>query len=378
VLGKALEHDGENEELKRALLRLKQKSQGPVRVEPQTSRSARGSWLAALRSQLERIRPRRLPPLPLPLIAGVAIIGGALFFVAKLPRGGSGDAEAAGGSSGFSGTLNLEERVPASGESAAGATKSKGSAGAPQVTSAGRPNVNVKVVTVTEAGKEPPGSAPGADPAQTSSPQAGSLPPPDEEPVEGLAGDPRAMASLFEDVLPRGPCLRHGLHTIVTRTASGKTIAFAEGCSLKIEDAETGVVLLTAEAEEGSRWVYDAEGERAAAWKPGKPLALFTLLGEGAARTAWRLPPDTEAVAIGGGTVAVRQGETTRLIHLAGGGEVKAAEIGPWDEGQFHGRRLLLAKGVRATGGEARPWVVDAERLRVVTPSDRGDAEKNP
>jgi hypothetical protein len=244
------------------------------------------------------------------------------------------------------------------------------------------------VVVVSEGGKDESTAAPeGADPAQAAAdPEKGSPAQPQlpadpsgaEDPGATPDDDPRALAHIFEDALPRGPCLRHGRHTILSRTAAGKTIAFAEGCSLKIEDAETGVILLTAEAEEGSRWAYDAEGERAVAWKPGKPLALFTLLGDGAARTAWRLPPDTEAVAIGAATVAVRQGDTTRLIHLAGGGEVKAAVIGPWDEGQFHGRRLLLAKGVRATGGEARPWVVDAGKLQVVTPPGEGGAEKDP
>jgi tetratricopeptide (TPR) repeat protein len=410
VLGKAVELDGENDGLKRRLLRLKQRAHGAPRAARPAQRSS-----GALRSARERLREAAgWLRVALPIAGGALVLGGLVYYALQLPSGASLAVEA----------VVVDARRPAP---------------PPEPARADRPRLVVKIpVERTEAPGPAPasGSAPPEPAATTPAREEQPSPPPAPRedaappiaaakepapappeagaPAAGAVGEPAPLepppapgvewepapdapvampaaeevgprippAVLFGDALPPRPCPRHGIHTQLSRRLGGeKLVRYADDCALRIEDSRTGEVLLDLEAPAGGRWAHDPHGERVVRWTPGEAVTVFTRSPRSSTSTGWRIPADTAALAAGSSVAALRVGETTRLVRLADGVEIRSGKLPPWSHGFLDGNRLLLSLDSTAGGGRGRPWlVVDVETLAVVAEADgeAGGAAQRP
>jgi tetratricopeptide (TPR) repeat protein len=404
LLGKAVELDPGNDDLKRRLLGLKQRAHGSALVP-----AARGRSRGALRRARERLgRAAASLKISLPIAAGALIMGVLLYYAIQLPTGSSLDVEA----------IVIDSRRPEPPR---------------EIPKEERPKLVVKIPVERlapalrgGASTEPPGSAghekekdeeipppgppPAEEPGPAPDPALAEVEPEEPPPAESADGVPspsgdapvppplsgetaREPASaavappapelrmpaalLFEDALPPRPCPRHGLHSQVSRRLEGeKMIRFAHECTLRIEDARTGEILLDLEAPEGARWAHDPRGERVFAWRPGQPVTVFTASPRSSTTIdGWKVPPGTVALAGAGTLAALRLGDVTKLVRLEDGAEVRSRSLEAWSDGFFDGSRLLLRREAKTGGGEGKPWIVlDVDTLAIIQEPEAGTA----
>ncbi len=145
---------------------------------------------------------------------------------------------------------------------------------------------------------------------------------------------------------------------------------YADGCTAYIQNS-TGEIVAEFGGEPNTLWAFGFRGRAACRWKPGGEVRVFSITAPAGSDVGWRVPRETESLAIGPDRILIREGDLTALFALDGS-PIASRTLSEWDEGYFVRGTIVLT---RHAENDTSVWVVDAKTLTPIWQAheDRGD-----